>query len=85
MEPSMLINWLKEKGEPILKGKPLIPCGDTQDIYEVCSDFDGVVEQLLVSRWAKVRPSQEIAVLQLSAGKGQRSDAPLVSNKHRRQ
>ena len=66
MEHNTLVSWLKAEGDPVRKGEPLYLVETRKGVFEVCSEVDGIVEQLLVSAPARVAVNQEIAVVKVS-------------------
>ncbi len=67
MERNTLVSWLKGEGDSVRKGEPLYLVETRKGVFEVCSEVEGTVEQLLVPQLARVVVDQEIAMIRPSA------------------
>lgn len=65
MESNILVSWLKQEGDPVRRGEPLYLVETRKGVFEVCSEFDGIVEQLLVAQGARVVVGQEMGTIRL--------------------
>jgi len=70
MERNVLVSWLKQEGDPVRRGEPLYLVETRKGVFEVCSEFDGIVERLLVAQGARVVVGQEIGTIRLRAEAG---------------
>ncbi len=66
MERNTLVSWLKGEGDPVRMGEPLYLVETRKGVFEVCSEVEGTVEQLLVPQLARVVVDQEIAMIRPS-------------------
>lgn len=47
MEEGTIVEWLKQEGDPIQKGEPLVTIMSDKANLEIESDFSGVVKKIL--------------------------------------
>ena len=63
MEHNTLVSWLKGVGDPVRKGEPLYLVETRKGVFEMCSEVDGTLQQLLVAEKSHVTANQGIAVI----------------------
>ena len=63
MVRNVLVSWLKGEGDPVNKGEPLYLVETCKGVFEVCSEVEGTVQELLVPENALVEVNQEIAMI----------------------
>lgn len=49
MEEGSVVEWLKNEGDPVAKGEPLVTIMSDKANVEVESDFSGVLKKILVT------------------------------------
>lgn len=63
MERNVLVEWLKQEGDPVTKGEPLYLVETRKGLFEVCCELEGTIERWLVPEGSPVAADQEIALL----------------------
>ena len=63
MVRNVLVSWLKGEGDPVNKGEPLYLVETRKGVFEVCSEVEGTVQELLVPENALVKVNQQIAMI----------------------
>ena len=83
-----LIEWLKEEGDPVLKGDPLFEVDTDKTVVTVEAFADGVLAQILMPPGSQVMPRQVVGLLTSSieevspggeASSGEQDAAPSTS------
>jgi biotin carboxyl carrier protein len=64
---NILVKWLKREGQPIERGEPLYVVETHKGVIEVASEFDGIVQRLLIARGSFVAGLQDIAIIRIDA------------------
>ena len=68
MDRNTIITWLKREGEHVRRHEPLYVVETRKSTFEVGSEFEGVIDFLLVRQGAKVAAQQEIALIRPAQG-----------------
>lgn len=66
MDRNTIICWLKREGDYVCRHEPLYIVETRKSTFEVSSEFEGVIDFLLVRQGAKVAAQQEIALIRPS-------------------
>ena len=72
MEPAILLQWLKDEGDPVGRGEALYVVETRKAVFELPSEFEGTVERLLVAAGTPVTAGQEIARIRTHPPGGRR-------------
>jgi len=64
MDDSVLVGWLKQEGDLVRCGEPLYIVETRKGVFEVPSELEGRIAQLLVDTGASVVPGQELALIE---------------------
>jgi len=64
MEGNVLLDWLKLEGDLVRPGEPLYVVETRKAVFEVPSEFEGLIKRLLVAKGASVAAGQAIALVE---------------------
>ncbi|NLG51902.1 MAG: biotin attachment protein [Chloroflexi bacterium] len=64
MTEAIIVGWLKQEGEPIAKGEPLVQVETDKAVLEVESPVGGVVKQILQSKGTRVSIDTVLALVE---------------------
>jgi pyruvate dehydrogenase E2 component (dihydrolipoamide acetyltransferase) len=62
---NILVKWFKREGQPVKQGEPLYVVETHKGVIEVASEFDGIVQRLLVAKGSFVAGLQDIAIIRM--------------------
>ena len=65
MEEAVIVKWLKEVGEKIEKGEPLLEIMTEKVSYEVEATASGVLSEVLCKPESTVKVGEVIAIIQM--------------------
>ncbi len=63
MDRNTIVTWLKREGEQVHQREPFYVVETRKSTFEVCSEWEGTVERLLVPQAGKVSEHQELALI----------------------